>query len=264
MSGLSENEQKILAKFTIANNLSSFSIYHNTKMDLLFEFISPMSKPNESLKEEANKLTQDADLIYTENKIIHHRSGSSIIIFEGNRIRICLIINSEGIKETNTVEFLLNMVEDFSELFEGNFGKILKEFEGDTTVFGDLAKLFEKELSFDLSLPHYAKYVGFDPEKKIEQYVFGAADQLSRKIGYFYLPNLLYAAKKYVVDSAIEIVENEPKRAKKEKIDPKNIKFPPNDKFRIAMFNLRTSGMLVPISIGELASFSKIKYPKTN
>jgi hypothetical protein len=31
-------------------------------------------------------------------------------------------------------------------------------------------------MSLDLSLPHYAKYVGFDPENKLDQYVFGAAD----------------------------------------------------------------------------------------
>ncbi len=54
----------------------------------------------------------------------------------------------------------------------------------------------------------------------------------------------------------------DPKRAKKEGINPDKIDFPPLEQFYLAIFRLRKMGMLIPIGIHELSAFSKIKYPK--
>jgi hypothetical protein len=71
---LSEEDQKTLTLFTVANNLMSFSIFHNVEMDLLFEFISPIMKPDMNLKEQAKKIASELDLVYTESKIISHQA----------------------------------------------------------------------------------------------------------------------------------------------------------------------------------------------
>jgi len=257
----SDEELITLTKFTIANNLMSFSIFHNLRMEMLYEFVSPIMKPNEKLKTQANKLAEDADLIYTEYKMIKHPSGFMLFIFEGNRIRITMIMRAGAINQ-DTAKHLVKMIEEFSEEFEDRFSKELKKYEGDPKVFGDIGAIFKKEISLDLSLPHYAKYVGFDAEQKVDQYLFGAADLLTRKIGYFYLYNLLHATKKYVIEQARDMVLMNPKKAKKQGVNPDKIKFPPNNDFLIGMFRLRKLGMLIPIEIKELRSFSKIKYPK--
>lgn len=257
-----ESEDEILTKFTIANNLMSFSIFHNIDMDLLYEFISPIMKPNETVKAQANEIAAKADLVYTETKAVRHPKGFFLFIYEGNRIRISLILRQQGITE-RTLQLLGPMIEDFAEDLETKYTDQLKEFDGrDRSAFKKMGDFFENKGGLDLALPHRAKYVGFDPEDQLEQYVFGAADRLSRKIGYFYLPNMVYATKKYVQDKARDIVLTDPKRAKKEKIDPDNIDFPPAEFFYIAMYNLRKKGMLLPIQVDELRSFSKIKYPR--
>ncbi|MHA1342218.1 MAG: hypothetical protein ACTSRZ_06790 [Promethearchaeota archaeon] len=264
MSDLSIEEQKILAKFTIANNLMSFTIYHNREMDILFEFISPIMKPNKELLEQAHKIVSKLDLVYTETKTISHPSGFILFVYEGNRIRISIIMLSKGM-EQNVVKYIHPIIEEFAEDLEDHYSKskALKEFDGrDKSAFKDLGEFFEKKLNLDLMLPHYCKYVGFEPENKLEQYIYETAEKLTRKIGYFYLPNLLYATKQHVIEKAKEIYLANPKKAKKEGIDPNNIDFPPNEQFYIAMFNLRKMGMLIPIQIKELRSFSKIKYPK--
>jgi hypothetical protein len=257
----SDEELITLTKFKIANNLMSFSIYHNLKMELLYEFISPIMKPNEQLKEQAYKKAEEADLIYTEYKMIKHPSGFMLFIYEGNRIRITMIMRAE-IVDPNIAKNLVRMIEEFSEEFEDTYSKELKKFEGDPKIFGNIDALFKKQVSLDLSLPHYAKYVGFDPETKIQKYLFGAADLLTRKIGYFYLYNLFHATKKYVVEQARDMVLMDPKKAKKMGVNPDKVKFPPNDDFLIGIFQLRKLGMLIPIKIDELKSFTKIKYPK--
>ncbi|MBD3351007.1 MAG: hypothetical protein GF364_05920 [Candidatus Lokiarchaeota archaeon] len=263
MSALSDEDLKILTKFTIANNLMSFSIFHNREMDLIYEFISPIMKPNENLKKQAKKIASELDLVYTEYKMIQHPSGFILFIYEGNRIRISLIMRTSGLN-TRTSKYLADIIEVFAEEFEDHYskGKVLKEFDGrDKSAFKDAPDLFKKYISLDLSLPHYAKYVGFDPKEQLEQYIFNAADKLTRRIGYFYLRNLVWATKNYVKEKARDIILTDPKKAKKDGIDPENIAYPPIEQFYLAMFSLRKMGMLLPMKIDELRSFSKIKYP---
>jgi hypothetical protein len=262
MSELSDIDLQTLTKFQIANNLMSFTVFQNTKMDLLFEFISPIMKPDEQIKKDAYQAAAKSDLIYTEHKILAHPSGFAMVIYEGNRIRICLILRKGALNDPVASKLLIPIVSKFAEDVEDKHSKDLKKYEGNIAAFKDIGEIFKTKISLDLSLPHYAKYVGFDPESKIEEYVFGAADLLTRKIGYFYLPNLLFATKKYVVDKARDIILTDPKKAKKDGIDPDKIKFPSNEQFFIAMFKLRVMGMLIPIPINELGSYSKIKYPK--
>jgi hypothetical protein len=73
---------------------------------------------------------------------------------------------------------------------------------------------------------------------------------------------LIYATKKYVIDKARDLVMTDPKKAKKEGINPDKIDFPPTEQFYLGIFRLRKMGMLIPIGIDELSAFSKIKYPK--
>jgi len=264
MSEYSVEEQKILAKFVISNNLLSFTIYHNKEMDKLFEFISPIIKPNKELLEQANKIATKMDLIYTETKTISHPSGFTLFVYEGNRIRISVIMLSKGM-EQYIDKYLGPIIQEFAEDLEDHYAKskALKEFDGrDKSAFKDMPEIFEKKLNIDLMLPHYCKYVGFEPERKIELYIYEAADKLTRKLGYFYLSNLIYATKQYVIDKAKQLYSENPKKAKKEGINPDKIDFPPTEQFYLAIYNLRKMGMLVPIQINELHSFSKIKYPK--
>ena len=182
---LSDEDLEILTKFTIANNLMSFSIFHNKEMDLLFEFISPIIKPDENLKAQAAKIASELDLIYTEHKLIKHPSGFILFIYEGNRIRISLIMLSAGLTQ-RTSKYLAPMIENFSEEVEDRYSKskVLKEFDGrDKSAFKDLGKMFEDKISLDLALPHYTKYVGFDPEDQVEQYKSGKETVINFLVG---------------------------------------------------------------------------------
>jgi hypothetical protein len=110
--------------------------------------------------------------------------------------------------------------------------------------------LFEY-LNVDLTYPHVSKYRGFDPEEPLEQYIYDAADEFSRKIGYFYLDNLIYLTKELVRD-----------RAREEGKNPDEVEFPPVKDFYLAIFNLKRIGMLDKIDNfrEELQYYSKIDY----
>ncbi len=82
-------------------------------------------------------------------------------------------------------------------------------------------------------------------------------------MGYFYLANLIFLTKQHVIDEARNIAISDPRKARSEGIDPDHVDFPPIENFYIAMFNLRKLGMLEPIKIENLNSFSKIYYETT-
>ena len=92
---------------------------------------------------------------------------------------------------------------------------------------------------------------GTVPEDPLEQYIAEAADEFNKKIGYFYLDNLLFLTKEVVKEKAVE-----------EGNDPNSINFPPDSDFFLAMFHLKKLGVLVKIDnfIEELDYYSKIKY----
>ncbi|MHA1869793.1 MAG: hypothetical protein ACTSU2_15765 [Promethearchaeota archaeon] len=260
-----EDDDRILTKFSIAFNLMSFAMFYNSPtnlemQDALFEFISPIMKPDEELKAKAYEQSTQLDLLYTEYKIIQYPKELLFIVYEGNRIRLCILMRRKGFTQ-KAAQYLIPILSDFVEDFEDMHSKELKKYTGDKSVFGNIEEMFRNELSLDLALPHYAKYVGFEPETKLGQYIFGAADLLTRKIGYFYLPNLIYATKKYIQDKARDLVMTNPKKAKKLGIDPDHIDYPPEDQFYITMYKLRRLGMLLPIKIEDLRSYSKIRYP---
>ena len=96
--------------------------------------------------------------------------------------------------------------------------------------------------------------------KTLEEYIFQAADKFTKSVGYFYLANLIFLTKQHVVDEARNIAISDPAKRNPRSIDPDHVDFPPIENFYIAMFNLRKLGMLEPIKMRDLNSFSKIYY----
>jgi hypothetical protein len=192
--------------------------------------------------------------------MIQHSSGDYIAIYEGNRIRVVLLLRPQVMHPILT-DLIKPILKEFSDRFESKYRKELKAYEQFTGKFV-VEDIFNETFSLDMGMPHITKYRGFMPEDRLEEYVFQAADKFCKIVGYFYLENLLYLTKQHVIDEARNIVMTNPEKARKEKIDPDHIDFPPDDAFFIGMFNLRKLGLLAPIQLKEINSYSKIKYPK--
>jgi hypothetical protein len=235
-----------------------------------------MALATDELKIAASQLIQSDSLQY-ENVIIQQDSSDAYIgVYEGNRIRIVLMLRPQvfwndlfmGIRnELNNQRgailpaggLVRDVVKEFADMFEAKYRKQLKEYESYTGAF-EIQDILAQTLALDLGLPHIARYKGFRPEDRLEEYIFDAADKFCKTVGYFYIENLIFLTKQHVVDEARNIVLTDPKRAKKEGIDPDRIDFPPDEAFYIAIFKLRKLGMLEPIQFTELASYSKISY----
>ena len=151
----------------------------------------------------------------------------------------------------DTVKLIERVLEKFLYEFEAKYSKILKEWDGDTSLFKEADGMLFEYLNVDLTFPHVYKYRGFDPEDPLEGYIAEAADEFNKKIGYFYLDNLLYLTKEVVKQKAVE-----------EGRDANSISFPPDKDFYLAMFHLKKLGILVKIDnfIEDLNYYSKIKY----
>lgn len=258
MSELSIDDTMKLAKFFLSTNLYQFTVFYSKNYDILFNFESPMAQASDELKIVASQQLQSDDYAYDTAKIIQ-AGHDYIIIYESNRIKIVLLVKPQAI--TPLIQDNLRLVlKEFSDKFEERFRKELKNYDTYTGGFSNIQDIFDSSFTLDMGLPHIAKYKGFEPEDRLEDYIFKAADKFTKAVGYFYLPNLIFVTKQFVVDEARNIVMSDPKRAKKDKIDPDHIDFPPNEMFYIAMFNLRKIGMLEPIKIENLSSFSKIVY----
>jgi hypothetical protein len=265
MSLVDDETNRKVAKFMLANELYCLRIYYQKNMDLLNNYDSPMSRvPSETIMENAEQMERRVDISYNELKIaVHPEFGVTLLIYEGNRVRVMCILKP-GVLNDTLKKFIPKILEEFCDAFEGKYRKELANYDNYTGDFTDLTEVFQKTFDLDMGLPHIVKFKGFDPEDQLEQYIFGAADEINRTVGYFYLPNLIYLTKQYVVEKARQLVAQNPKQARKQGIDPDNVDFPPDEDFYAAIFNLKKIGMLMPIATEELRSYSKIKYPAVN
>jgi hypothetical protein len=259
MSDIDTETSLTLAKFYISENLLQFTIFYSQTFDILFNFASEIAAASDDLKIAASQVLQGGDFMYEDVKVVQHPSGAFIVVYEGNRIRVVLLLKKQ-VMNPLVQQYLKTVIKDFTESFEDKFRKQLKDYENYTGNFSDIDDIMEKTFLLDLSFPHIARYKGFDPEDKLEEYIFQAADAFAKRVGYFYLRNLLFLTKQHVIDEARNIVLSDPDRAKREGIDPMNIEFPSDEFFFTAMFKMRKLGMLEPIQIDELSSYSKIQY----
>ncbi len=257
LSGFSNSEINTLAKFYLADSFLKIAIFHNKTFDVLYEYTNPMDYIESS--KEAEKIIRTADIMYSELAKSDLSNGDVLIIYEGNRIRIMIIIKKGGL--TPFLESTLgSLLEEFTKNFEFKYLKQLKNWEQTKEKLQNVQEIIKEIMDTDQLLPHYAKYAGFDPDTKLGTYIYEAAQEFTKNVGYFYFYNLIYLTKTYVVEQARKLVIENPKKAKKEGIDPDKIDFPPDESFLIEMFNLKKKGLIRPIQLHELNSYSKIKY----
>ncbi len=211
------------------------------------------------------------------------------IFSEGNYTRAIIILFT-GRLDPFIQKYLPAIFKEFLDEYENKYFKVLKPWKDhpDYKAIQGADELLDKVTSMKLNLPHQAKYQGYTPDSLTEKTVFDAADQITRKLGYFYLGNLIFLTKQFVINKEqekeryqdfgkAEKKKEEKKKKKKDKdrddnevveVDnPTKIQFPPDEDFYIAMFNLKRRNLLQPININELDSFSKVPYkrapPKT-
>lgn len=254
-----QDSQRLLAKFYISENLYQFTIFYSQNFDILFNFASPMNVASDDLKIYASQAIQMEGLMFEDLKIIQATSGDIVAIYEGNRIRIVILLKPQA---TNPIvqTYFKPIMKDLAERFETKYRKELKAYAEYTGTFTQIDDILKDTFILDLTLPHIARYKGFDPEDQLEKYIFEASDKFCKTVGYFYLRNLIFLTKQHVIDSAHNLMMSDPAKAKREGINPDKIDFPPNEDFFVAMFKLRKLGMLEPIKLAELNSYSKIKY----
>ena len=253
-----DSDEVKLAKYFISTNLYQFTVFYNKNFDILFNYESPMAVASDDLKINASQLIQSDEIVYEQVKIVQDPSRAYIAVYEGNRIRVVVLLKAQAMNQF-VEENIQIVLKQFADTFEGKYKKQLKEYETYTGGF-DVTDILTQTLSLDMALPHIARYKGFRPEDRLEEYIFDAADKFCKVVGYLYIDNLIYLTKQHVVDEARNIVLTDPKRAKAENINPDKIEFPPDQAFYVAIFNLRKIGMLEPIKIDALGSFSKIQY----
>jgi hypothetical protein len=263
MSEFSDEDLIKLSKFYLSTNLYQFTVFYSQNFDILYNFESPMAQASEDLKVAASQVLQSEEgLSYEDVKIVQHPSEDYIAIYEGNRIKLVLLLKKQAITEIVQMG-IKPVLKEFADNFENKFRKELKNYAQYTGSFTNIEDIFKSSFTLDLGLPHITRYKGFLPEDKLEQYMFQAAEKFCKYVGYFYLPNLIFLTKQFVVDEARNIVMSDPAKAKRDKIDPDHIDFPPNEQFYIGMFNLRKLAMIEPIKTEQLQSHSKIMYPAT-
>ncbi|MHA1733160.1 MAG: hypothetical protein ACTSU5_14530 [Promethearchaeota archaeon] len=269
-----------ITKFQISHNLTTLAILHRDTREMLYRYDSPMSRVHPKIFEGALIQAEKLDLLYGELKALQHPEGYTIIILEGNYVQAIVILNKEGFTPLIS-KFGETALKEFLDDFENEYYKILREWTGDSSVFSNITEILDKSLGLRMNLPHQARYQGFEPESATERTVFEAADKVTRKIGYFYLSNLIGITKRYVIEKEEEKERYsvEPRKRKKKKkgkskkkkgeelppelldaVPGTNIVFPPDEDFYIAFFNLVKLGLLQAIPIKELDSYSKIDY----
>lgn len=245
-----QERQEKLVKYYIIKGVSIISLIHRETKEFIFNFFHPMSRVDEEVLAEAERKNLELDLFYGDIKLFKLSDDSELIFYEGDKVRLMCILKPGTINE-KTDALIETILERFLYEVDSEYGKQLKDWNGDKSQFQDAEKLLFDYLNVDLTYPHHAKYRGFDPEDPLENYIYQAADKFTKEVGYFYLDNLIYLTHEYVKDKARE------QGKKVEEID-----FPPEEDFYLAMFNLKRIGMLEKIDnfIEELQLFSKINY----
>ncbi len=245
-----EEDLENLAKFRIIKGVSIISLIYRETKEYLYNFWHPMSRVEKETLAEAEVINKDLELFYGDVKIFQLKDLSEAIFYEGNKTRLMTILKRGTITD-NTIKLIERVLEKFLYEFEAKYVKILKEWNGDTSIFQEADAMLYEYLNVDLTFPHTYKYRGFDPDDPLEQYITEAADEFNKKIGYFYLDNLVYLTKEVVRQKAIEQGK-----------DLNTINYPSLDEFYLAMFHLKKLGILVKIDnfLEELNYYSKIKY----
>ncbi len=280
LSRYSEEELTKIAKFRISQLIMSVTIIHRDNFDQLFQYTSPMRQVNKAILEAAVDQAKKLDIYYGEMKFFVQGEFTAIIS-EGNYCR-AIIILFVGRLDPFIQKYLPAVFKEFIDEYENKYFKVLKPWKDkpDYKAIQGADELLDKVTSMKLNLPHQAKYQGYTPDSLTERTVFDAADQITRKLGYFYLGSLIFLTKQFVINKELEKQRyddfgkaGKKKEEKKKKQDraevavvaldnPTNIQFPPDEEFYIAMFNLKHRGLLQPININELDSFSKIPYKR--
>ncbi|MHA1149970.1 MAG: hypothetical protein ACTSR8_17165 [Promethearchaeota archaeon] len=249
---MSYEEEKLeeLAKYKIVKGILIISIIYRESKEFLYNFFHPMSRVPKEILAEAEKINRDLELFYGDIKLIRLSDNSQLIFYEGSQARLMCILKQNTLTE-NSAELIERILEKFLYEFEAKYQKDLKAYQGDNSVFQSADAMLFDYLNVDLTFPHTSKYAGFDPDEPLEKYIVEAADEFSRRIGYFYLDNLIYLTKQHVKDLAREKGE-----------DPEKIDFPSDEEFYLAMFHLKKLGMLQKIENfkEELNLYSKIQY----
>jgi len=245
-----EEDLEKLAKFNIVKGILIISLIYRPTKEFIYNFFHPMSRVEKATLAEAEEINREMDLFYGDIKLYQLEDGNEVLFYEGNKARLMAILKPKTMRP-ETGELIEGVLERFLYEFEAKYAKILKEWNGDTSIFKENDEMLFEYLNVDLTFPHVSKYRGFDSDNPIERYIFQAADDFSRKIGYFYLDNLLYLTKDYVKN-----------KAREEGKDPDSVEFPPDEEFYLAMFNLKKIGMLAKIDNfkEELHLYSKIQY----
>ncbi|MFO8020062.1 MAG: hypothetical protein R6U96_15665 [Promethearchaeia archaeon] len=249
---MSIEQQEKLARYYVIKGLLDLEISLRESGRVIFNFYHPMSRVTEEIREEAYEISADLDLFYGDMKLYKLEDDTEVIFYEGSTFRLMAIFKPGTITEEN-IDLMERVLEKFLFEFESKYDDIIEDWNGDKSVFDEAKQMLFEYLNVDLTYPHVAKYRGFDPEEPLEQYIYEAADNFSRKIGYFYLDNLIYLTKELVKD-----------RAREEGKDPDEVEFPPLKDFYLGILNLKKIGMLEKIDnfFEELQYYSKIDYEK--
>ncbi len=274
-----EEELIKIAKFRTSQLIMSVTIIHRDNFDQLFQYTSPMKQVNQAILGAAIDQAKKIDIYYGELKFFTQGEYTAIIS-EGNYSRAIIILFVSRM-DPFLQKYLPAILKEFLDEYENKYFKILKSWRDkqDYKALQGADELLDKVTSMKLNLPHQAKYQGYTPDSLTERTVFDAADQITRKLGYFYLGNLIFLTKQFVINKELEkqrygdfgkVDKKKEKKKKKDRDDaevveldnPTNIQFPPDEDFYIAMFNLKHRGLLQPININELDSFSKIPYKR--
>jgi hypothetical protein len=245
-----EDDLENLAKYQIIKGVSIISLIFRETREFIYNFWHPMSRVEKDTLAEAEEINKELELFYGDVKLYKLKDESEVIFYEGNKTRLMTILKPGTITD-GTIKLIERVLEKFLYEFEANYTKILKDWDGDISVFKDADAMLLNYLNVDLTFPHTYKYRGFDPEDPLEGYIAEAADEFNKKIGYFYLDNLVFLTKEVVKARAVE-----------EGKDLNSISFPRDSDFFLAMFHLKKLGMLVKIDnfLEELDYYSKIKY----
>jgi len=250
MSDYKQEDLEKLAKFQIIKGVSIISLIYRDTREYIYNFFHPMSRVENAVLAEAEEINNELDLFYGDIKLFKLKDESEVIFYEGNKTRLMTILKPNTLTD-DTVNLVERVLERFLYEFEAKYTKILKEWDGDVSIFKEADSMLFDYLNVDLTYPHTYKYRGFDPDDPLQKYITEAADRFNKQIGYFYLDNLVYLTKQVVKEKAVE-----------DGLDVNTIQYPPVEDFYLAMFNLKKLGILIKIDnfVEELDYFSKIKY----
>lgn len=247
-----EEEEKLekLAKYRIIKGILIIAIIHRETKEFIYNFFHPMSRVSKEQLKEAEEINDELELFYGDIKLYKLSDESEVIFYEGSKLRLMTILKDGTLTEASS-EIIERILEKFLYEIEAEYQSVLKEWTGDTSAFQGLDEMLYDYLNVDLTFPHISKYRGFEPEDPLEQYIYTAAEDFTRRIGYFYLDNLIYLTKEHVRDLARENGE-----------DPEKVQFPPEEDFYLAIFKLKKLGMLEKIDnfLEDLNIYSKINY----